>query len=103
MAKLLVLRKQANGLAWVDVAPLPGAGGAILQFWSGFQDRQPSPRVSDETRARMALEAPWTDFRKHPSKFSYEDLMKPVPETERAEWHVRAMDGVQAHRYWICR
>ena len=34
-------------------------------------------------RANEALEAAWADFRKHPSKFAYDDLMKFVPKTER--------------------
>ena len=46
-------------------------------------------------RGDEALQAAWTDFRKHPSKFSYEDLMKFVPKAEHAEWHVRAMDAVK--------
>jgi len=47
-------------------------------------------------RGEEALQAAWADFRKHPSKYSYDDLMKFVPRAERAEWHEMAMNTVTA-------
>jgi uncharacterized protein DUF6880 len=44
-------------------------------------------------RGDAALEAAWVDFSAHPSKYSYADLMRYVPEGERAAWHNRAMDA----------
>jgi hypothetical protein len=44
-------------------------------------------------RADEALEAAWSDFRKHPSKFSYDDLMKFVPRDEREAWHEKALNA----------
>jgi hypothetical protein len=38
------------------------------------------------------LEAAWADFREHPSKFTYDDLMKFVPKAERREWHEKALN-----------
>ena len=42
-------------------------------------------------RGDEALEAAWADFRKHPSKFTYDDLMQFVPKTERTAWHEKAL------------
>ena len=44
-------------------------------------------------RADEALGAAWGDFRKHPSKFTYDDLMKFVPTTERTAWHKKALNA----------
>ncbi len=91
IAKLLVLRKPADALAWVKRGPRHGAGEAI-SVWSGLRSRNLHRELLMKLgRGDEALQAAWTDFRKHPSKFSYEDLMKFVPKAEHAEWHVRAM------------
>jgi uncharacterized Zn finger protein len=46
-------------------------------------------------RGDEALEAAWADFQKHPSKYSYDDLMKFVPKAERSEWHEKAVDAAK--------
>ena len=40
-----------------------------------------------------ALEAAWSDFRAHPNTYSYADLMRYVPKTDRAAWHEKAIDA----------
>jgi hypothetical protein len=35
----------------------------------------------------------WAEFRLHPSKFTYDDLMQFVPRARRREWHEKAMDA----------
>ncbi len=47
-------------------------------------------------RQAEALESAWADFCRHPSKDSYDDLMKFVPKAARGEWHVRALDAATA-------
>jgi tetratricopeptide (TPR) repeat protein len=42
-------------------------------------------------RGSEALDAAWADFRKHPGKYTYDDLMKFVPRGDRATWHDRAI------------
>ncbi len=37
-------------------------------------------------RGNEALDAAWADYRQHPSKYTYDDLMKFVPKAERAAW-----------------
>jgi hypothetical protein len=44
-------------------------------------------------RQDEALDAAWVDFQQHPSKFTYDDLMKFVPETERRKWHEKALNA----------
>jgi len=39
--------------------------------------------------------APGAEYRRHPSKFTYDDLMKVVPKTERVAWHEQAMDAAK--------
>ncbi len=44
-------------------------------------------------RGNEALEAAWAEYREHPSKYSYDDLMKYVPKGERAAWHEKAIEA----------
>jgi len=44
-------------------------------------------------RGDEALEAAWTEFRENPAKYSYEELMRYVPQEERAAWHAKAMEA----------
>jgi hypothetical protein len=43
-------------------------------------------------RGDEALDAAWGDYRESPSVYRYNDLMKFVPEAERAKWHEKAID-----------
>jgi uncharacterized Zn finger protein len=42
-------------------------------------------------RGNEALAEAWVEYRAHPSKYAYDDLMKFVPEAERTEWHEKAI------------
>ena len=44
-------------------------------------------------RGNEALDAAWAEYREHPSKYSYDDLMKYVPKAERAAWHEKAIEA----------
>jgi len=44
-------------------------------------------------RANEALDDAWAEYREHPSKYSYDDLMKYVPKAERAAWHEKAIEA----------
>ena len=44
-------------------------------------------------RGNEALEAAWAEYRAHPGKYSYDDLMKYVPRAERAAWHEKAIEA----------
>lgn len=40
-----------------------------------------------------ALTSAWAEYREHPSKYSYRDLMSFVPKTDRPAWHEKAVDA----------
>ena len=42
-------------------------------------------------RGREALDSAWAEFQAHPSKFTYEELIRYVPKSERGSWHEKAM------------
>jgi tetratricopeptide (TPR) repeat protein len=44
-------------------------------------------------RKDEALEAAWAEYREHPNRFSYADLMAFVPKADRAEWHAKALEA----------
>jgi uncharacterized Zn finger protein len=46
-------------------------------------------------RGNEAIDAAWAEFQEHPSKYSYDDLMKLVPKSERPSWHAKAMDAAK--------
>jgi len=46
-------------------------------------------------RGREAVEAAWAGYRKHPSPYTYEDLMKVVPKAERRAWHEKAIEAAK--------
>ena len=46
-------------------------------------------------RGNQAIEAAWADFQEDPDKYSYDDLMKIVPKTERKAWHEKAIDAAK--------
>jgi hypothetical protein len=93
VAKMLqARRKPADALAWVE-------RGLALEkkHPSSFADHDLGKLKRDLLlklgRGDAALDAAWADFKAHPSKYSYADLMRYVPKTERAAWHKKAMDA----------
>ena len=93
VAKLLATRKPDQALAWVE------RGRALdrdKQFRStaGYDlDKLHRELLVRMGRQDEALEAAWADFRQHPSKFTYDDLMKFVPKTEIQEWREKALNA----------
>ena len=84
-------RKPHEALAWVDRG-------------LGLETKQPHGSMAGHDlatlkrelltklgRRRDALEDAWAAFHENPSTFSYKDLMRFVPKTERAGWHAKAM------------
>ena len=93
LAKMLqARRKTAEALAWVE-------RGLTLET------KRPSSSADYELaklkrdllsklgRGDEALDAAWAQFRAHPSKYSYADLMRDVPKGENSAWHAKAMDA----------
>ena len=93
IAKMLVRMKPNEALGWVE-------RGRILDQETQFRstvayslDELHRELLSKLGRADEALAEAWDDFRKHPSKFTYDDLMKFVPTTERTTWHEKALNA----------
>ncbi len=91
IAKMLeAQRKPAEALDWVERGlGLAARAPAAL----GEHDLRKLQRelLRKLGRADAALEAAWAEFEKHPNKCSYEELMRYVPEADRAAWHAKAM------------
>ena len=47
-------------------------------------------------RGEEAIAEVWAEFRAHPSAYTYADLMKLVPEGDRALWHAKAIDAADS-------
>ena len=92
LAKMLQARRRpADALTWVE------RGLALERKSSSFADHDLGKLKRDLLlevgRGDAAVEAAWADFKAHPSKYSYADLMRYVPKAERAAWHKKAMDA----------
>jgi hypothetical protein len=94
VAALLVTRRQPEGaLAWVERGidlDTKGSHGSMAGHDLAELKRELLVKLGREDEA---LEAAWTDFRAHPSKYSYDDLMKLVPTAERTAWHHKAIEA----------
>ncbi len=96
IASLLVgRRKPAEALGWVE-------RGIELDK----QAPHPSTAVHDLAKLKRgllvklgrgdeAIEAAWADYCAHPSRYTYDDLMKLLPKAERKAWHERAIGAAE--------
>jgi hypothetical protein len=85
-------RKPGEAIAWVErgialdkKAPYGSMAGHDLA-------KLKKDLLTKLGRGAEALAAAWADYRKHPSVYTYNDLMKFVPKTKRAEWHEKAIE-----------
>jgi tetratricopeptide (TPR) repeat protein len=92
---LIARRKPQEALAWVErgieldkKTPQGSMAGHDL---AGLK----RDLLAKLGRGNEALEAAWAEYREHPSKYSYDDLMKYVPKGERATWHERAIEAAK--------
>jgi hypothetical protein len=44
-------------------------------------------------RGDEALDTAWADYRRHPSTYTYNDLMRYVPKGQRKAWHEKAIEA----------
>jgi hypothetical protein len=95
VAKLLAGQKPNQALAWVE------RGRALdresqFRYGVGYDlEKVHRQLLAQLGRKNEALEAAWADFREHPSKFTYDDLMKFVPKAERQEWQEKALSAAK--------
>jgi len=94
VATMLLRRREPDqALAWVERG-LEIARNEPLGSSARHDLTQLKPRLLERLgRSAEALETVWAEYREHPSRYSYNDLMKFVPKTERLAWHERAMEA----------
>ena len=95
LATIFVSRKPDVALAWVDRGidlerTTPHGSGAGYDL--GRLQRELLTRLG---RGDEALDAAWVEYRKNPSKFSFDDLMKVVPKADRAAWREKALNAAK--------
>jgi len=85
----------AEALVWVDrgLAHVP-VGTVYHRVWTQL------PAVRRDVlhalgRTDEAIASAWDEFVAHPSTWTYQTLMRYVPEADRARWHVHAMEATQ--------
>jgi hypothetical protein len=96
VATLLVSRRKPElALSWIErgidiagKAPHASAGDYdLVRLKRSLLDRL--------GRCGEALEDAWAEYRKHPNKYAYDELMQFVPEAERATWHRKAIEAAE--------
>lgn len=94
IATLLVTRrKPEEALAWVErgiALAKKTTRGSMTAYDLAKLERELLTKLG---RGDEALEAAWADYRQHPSKYTYDDLMKFVPKAERSKWHEQALEA----------
>ena len=88
-------RKRDEALAWVDrglAMEKKHPHGSMAGHDLATMRRELLTRLG---RIRDALEEAWAEFREDPNEFSYEELMRFAPKTERAAWHAKAIDAAE--------
>jgi len=92
---LVARRKPAEALAWVErglALDKKDPHGSMAGHDLAHLKRDLLTKLG---RGNEALDAAWAEFRAHPSKYSYEDLMKYVPKAERRAWHEKAIEAAK--------
>src|ERR1035438_4134152 len=95
LARLLVARKPHEALAWVERGRALDRKGQFRSTAAYELDQIHRKLLTKLGRQEEAHEAAWADFRKDPSKYSYDDLMKLAPKAAHPEWHEKAMDAAK--------
>lgn len=90
---LIAKRKPEEALSWVErgieiAATDPRGSRADYELQDLRRELLRKLGREDE-----ALASSWAEFRDHPSKYTYDDVMKFVPKPDRASWHAKAMEA----------
>lgn len=94
IAKLLVSRrKPEDALGWVERGTALDKKTPHRSMAGHDLARLKRDILTRLGRGDEARDAAWADYRKHPSRYTYDDLMKFVSKAERRVWHEKAMDA----------
>lgn len=87
-------RKFTEALTWVQQGlelqkgdPFPTMGGRLANLKRHL--------LRNLGRGDEALHSAWAEFQAHPSKLSYDELMRYVPKPGRGAWHEKAMEAAE--------
>lgn len=92
---LVARRKPEEALAWVERGVKLDKEAPRGSMASHDLARLKRDLLTKLGRGNEALDAAWAEYREHPNKYSYDDLMKYVPKAERTAWHEKAMEAAQ--------
>jgi hypothetical protein len=94
VATMLIARDEwAEALSWADRGIAIDAEEPYGSF-AGHELADLRRELLQKTgRADEALQSAWARFREHPSTYSYDELMKFVPEHDRRAWHEQAIEA----------
>jgi hypothetical protein len=96
IARMLVARRKlGEALAWVERGIGFDTTRASVDLVGHDLAGLRRVLLSKLGRGGEALESAWAVYRKRPSQYTYDDLMKFVPKNERAAWHEKAMDAIE--------
>jgi hypothetical protein len=94
LATMLVARwKAEDALIWVERG-ITLARQAPHSSMAGYElSKLKRLLLAKLGRGDEALDAAWAEYREHPDKYAYADLMQYVPKAGRAAWHQKAMEA----------
>lgn len=92
-AMLVARRKTGDALTWVDrgiklAKQAPNTSMAEYEL-----SKLKRVLLVKLGRGGEALHDAWAEYRRHPDRYTYADVMKHVPKAERAAWHGKAMEA----------
>ncbi len=88
-------RKPNDALVWVErglALEKPDAFGGGVGYKLGEMRRALLVKLGREAEA---LDSAWAEFQAQPGKFTYQELLRYVPKSDRAAWHKKAMDAAE--------
>ena len=90
---LIAKRKPEEALSWVErgieiTAKDPRGSSADYELQNLRREL-----LRKLGREEEALASAWAEFREHPSKYTYDDVMKFAPKQDRASWHAKALEA----------
>lgn len=89
-AEMLATSDAVYALTWVERGRAMAGEGYFVQSSAKRLRRKLFVKLG---RQQEALDSAWDDFKRYPSQFAYDELMKFVPSAERNAWHNKAMDA----------
>lgn len=95
LATMFVLRQPELALEWVETGidlERKTAFGSAAGYDLGRLRRELLTKLG---RRDEAIEIAWGEYREHPSKCSFDALIKVVPKEQRAAWREKALDAAR--------